>query len=88
MTEALIEEFIRDKRVLLWGEDIAEHGGSFRATFGLYDTFGKERVFNTAILEAAIVGTGVGAASVGLRPVVEIMFIDFFRLWIRLETRL
>jgi 2-oxoisovalerate dehydrogenase E1 component len=77
VTEALIEEMMRDKRVVLWGEDVAEHGGSFSATLGLYDTFGKERVFNTAISEAAIVGTGVGAAMVGLRPVVEIMFIDF-----------
>ncbi|UCB47467.1 MAG: alpha-ketoacid dehydrogenase subunit beta [Spirochaetota bacterium] len=68
---------IRDRRVVLWGEDVGEHGGSFSATLGLYDTFGKDRVFNTAISESAIVGTGVGAATVGLRPVVEIMFIDF-----------
>jgi len=77
VTEALIEEMVRDRRVVLWGEDVAEHGGAFSATLGLYDIFGKERVFNTAISESAIVGTGVGAAMVGLRPVVEIMFIDF-----------
>jgi 2-oxoisovalerate dehydrogenase E1 component len=77
VTEALIEEMMRDRRVLLWGEDVAEHGGAFSATLGLYDTFGPERVFNTAISESAIVGTGIGAAMAGLRPVVEIMFIDF-----------
>ena len=68
---------MRDKRVVLWGEDISEHGGAFSATLGLYDIFGAQRIFNTAISEAAIIGTGVGAAMTGLRPVVEIMFIDF-----------
>jgi len=77
VTEALIEEMLRDKRVCLWGEDVAEHGGAFSATLGLYETFGPERIFNTAISESAIIGTGVGAAMAGLRPVVEIMFIDF-----------
>jgi len=77
VTEALIEEMMRDKRVCLWGEDVAEHGGAFSATLGIYDIFGNARVFNTAISESAIVGTGVGAAMVGLRPVIEIMFIDF-----------
>ncbi|HEB32903.1 MAG TPA: hypothetical protein ENI15_18815 [Spirochaetes bacterium] len=77
VTEALIEEMMRDKRVVLWGEDISEHGGAFSATLGLYDIFGAQRIFNTAISEAAIIGTGVGAAMTGLRPVVEIMFIDF-----------
>jgi 2-oxoisovalerate dehydrogenase E1 component len=75
--EALTEEMIRDKRVVLWGEDIAEQGGAYQATLGLLDIFGRERVFNTAISEAAIIGTGVGAAMVGLRPVVELMYIDF-----------
>jgi len=77
VTEALIEEMMRDKRVVLWGEDVAEHGGAFSATLGLLDIFGRKRVFNTAISESAIIGTGIGAAMVGLRPVVEIMFIDF-----------
>jgi 2-oxoisovalerate dehydrogenase E1 component len=77
VTETLFEEMMRDRRVCLWGEDVAEHGGAFSATLGLYDIFGRERVFNTAISESAIVGTGVGASMVGLRPVVEIMFIDF-----------
>ncbi|UCB45549.1 MAG: dehydrogenase E1 component subunit alpha/beta [Spirochaetota bacterium] len=75
--EALTEEMIRDKRVVLWGEDIAEQGGAYQATLGLLDIFGRERIFNTAISESAIIGTGVGASMVGLRPVVELMYIDF-----------
>jgi 2-oxoisovalerate dehydrogenase E1 component len=75
--EALTEEMIRDKRVVAWGEDIAEQGGAYQATLGLLDIFGRDRIFNTAMSEAAIIGTGVGAAMVGLRPVVELMYIDF-----------
>ncbi len=75
--EALTEEMIRDERVVLWGEDVAEQGGAYSATLGMLEIFGRKRIFNTAISEAAIIGTGVGAAMVGLRPVVEIMYIDF-----------
>lgn len=75
--EALYQEMKRDKRVILWGEDIADYGGSFGATKGLLEIFGRERIFNTPISEAAIVGTGIGSAMRGLRPVVEIMYIDF-----------
>ncbi|MBN2322908.1 MAG: dehydrogenase E1 component subunit alpha/beta [Spirochaetes bacterium] len=75
--EALTEEMIRDKRVCVWGEDIAEQGGAYQATLGLLDIFGRDRVFNTAISESAIIGTGIGASMVGLRPVVELMYIDF-----------
>ncbi|MCK4823122.1 pyruvate dehydrogenase, partial [bacterium] len=75
--ETLFQEMRRDKRVLLWGEDIADYGGAFGVTRELLDIFGRDRVFNTAISEAAIVGAGVGAALRGLRPVVEIMYIDF-----------
>ncbi len=75
--EALMEEMIRDRRVVLYGEEVAEYGGAFQATVGLYDIFGRKRVFNTPISEAAIIGTGLGAAMTGLRPVVEIMYIDF-----------
>jgi len=75
--EALFEEMRRDKRVLLWGEDIADYGGAFGATRGLLETMGRDRIFNTAISEAAIIGSGLGAALNGLRPVVEIMYIDF-----------
>jgi 2-oxoisovalerate dehydrogenase E1 component len=75
--EAITEEMIRDCRVCVWGEDVAEQGGAYQATLGLLDIFGRDRVFNTAISEAAIIGTGVGAAMVGLRPVIELMYIDF-----------
>jgi 2-oxoisovalerate dehydrogenase E1 component len=75
--EALYQEMKRDKRVIMWGEDIADYGGSFGETKGLLEIFGRDRIFNTAISEAAIVGAGIGAAMRGLRPVVEIMYIDF-----------
>ncbi|HHV62159.1 MAG TPA: pyruvate dehydrogenase [Firmicutes bacterium] len=75
--EALMEEMIRDKRVVLFGEDVAAYGGAFQVTHGLYDIFGEERVYNTAISEAAIVGSALGMAMTGLRPVAEIMYIDF-----------
>ncbi len=77
INEALFEEMRRDKRVLLWGEDIADYGGAFNATKGLIEIMGRERVFNTAISESAIIGAGLGAALRGMRPVVEIMYIDF-----------
>jgi len=80
VVEALFEEMRRDRRVILWGEDIADYGGAFGATRGLLDIFGRERIFNTAISEAAIVGSALGAALRGLRPVVEIMYIDFILL--------
>ena len=75
--EALIEEMMRDERVVLFGEDIAEYGGAFALTQGLFDVFGRDRVFNTAISESAIVGVGVGMAMTELRPVCEIMYDDF-----------
>ena len=77
VAEALTEEMLRDRRVVLYGEDVADYGGAFGATRGLLEVFGRERVFNTAISEAAIIGSGLGAAMIGLRPVVEIMYIDF-----------
>ncbi len=75
--EALAEEMRRDGRVFLMGEDIAEHGGNFMVTTGLYAEFGGERIFDTPLSESALVGAGVGAAMLGMRPVVEIMFADF-----------
>ncbi len=78
--EALAEEMVRDKRVIVYGEDVADYGGAFGVTMGLLETFGRRRVFNTPISEAAIVGTACGAAMAGLRPVVEIMYIDFIPL--------
>lgn len=75
--EALMEEMARDNRVVLYGEEVAEYGGAFQATVGLYDIFGRKRVFNAPISEAAIVGAALGASITGLRPVAEIMYIDF-----------
>lgn len=75
--EALIEEMVRDNRVVFYGEDVADYGGAFKVTKGLLDAFGRDRVFNTSISEAAIIGTAVGAAMTGLRPVVELMYSDF-----------
>jgi pyruvate/2-oxoglutarate/acetoin dehydrogenase E1 component len=75
--EALFEEMLRDRRVIFYGEDVADYGGAFKATKGLLEAFGRERVFNTPISEACICGTAVGAAMVGLRPVVELMYMDF-----------
>jgi pyruvate dehydrogenase E1 component beta subunit len=74
---ALREEMERDWRVFLMGEDVALYGGAFKVTEGLYEAFGEERVRDTPISEAAIIGTGLGAALTGMRPVVEIMFGDF-----------
>jgi acetoin:2,6-dichlorophenolindophenol oxidoreductase subunit beta len=76
---ALFEAMRADPRVLVIGEDVAE-GGPYTATAGLADEFGAERVLNTPISESAVCGVAVGAAQSGLRPVVEIMFIDFITL--------
>ena len=78
--EALREELARDERVYLVGEDIGIYGGSFGVDEGLIEEFGPERVREAPISEAAIVGTSVGAALLGMRPVVEIMFSDFVAL--------
>ncbi len=77
LREALIEEMSRDKRVIFYGEDVADYGGAFKLTKGLVESFGRDRVFNTPISEACICGTAVGASIVGLRPVVELMYMDF-----------
>ena len=77
---ALREEMARDERVFLFGEDIGRYGGAFGVTFGLLDEFGPERVRETPISEAAIVGAATGAALAGMRPVAEMMFMDFILL--------
>jgi acetoin:2,6-dichlorophenolindophenol oxidoreductase subunit beta len=79
ITTTLAEAMRADSRVLILGEDVAE-GGPWGATAGLAEEFGPERVRNTPISEAAICGVAVGAAQSGLRPVVEIMFVDFVTL--------
>ncbi len=77
LRQALVEELLRDRRVIHYGEDVADYGGAFKLTKGLLETFGRERVFNTPISEACVCGTAVGAAMVGARPVVELMYMDF-----------
>lgn len=75
--EALFEEFERDPSVVALGEDIGVFGGAFKATEGLLAKFGPERVIDTPISETAIVGAACGMSYLGLRPVVEMQFIDF-----------
>ncbi|WP_213951011.1 alpha-ketoacid dehydrogenase subunit beta [Tepidanaerobacter syntrophicus] len=75
--DVIAEEMRRDKRVFIMGEDIEVLGGIFGCTRGLYEEFGTERVRNTPISEATIVGAGVGAACAGMRPIVELMYMDF-----------
>jgi pyruvate dehydrogenase E1 component beta subunit len=77
LNAALREELARDERVILMGEDIGVFGGAFKVTAGLLEEFGERRVRDTPISENTIVGMGVGAAMVGLRPVVELMTINF-----------
>jgi pyruvate dehydrogenase E1 component beta subunit len=77
LNAALREELRRDERVVLLGEDIGVFGGAFKVTDGLLDEFGERRVRDTPISENTIVGVGVGAAMTGLRPVVELMTINF-----------
>jgi acetoin:2,6-dichlorophenolindophenol oxidoreductase subunit beta len=78
--DALSQAMRHDDDVFVLGEDIAEMGGSMGVTQGMLDEFGPERVRNTPISEAAIVGAGIGAAMQGMRPVVEVMYEDFLTL--------
>jgi pyruvate/2-oxoglutarate/acetoin dehydrogenase E1 component len=78
--DALSQAMRQDENVFIMGEDIAEMGGSMGVTQGMLDEFGPERVRNTPISEMAIVGSGVGAAIMGMRPIVEIMYQDFTTL--------
>lgn len=77
INDALAEEMRRDENVILYGQDVAVWGGIFKVTDGLLEKFGPDRVFDTPISESVMVGAGVGAASMGLRPVVELQFADF-----------
>ena len=77
INQALHEEMRRDENVFVMGEDVAELGGAFKVTEGLLDAFGEDRVIDTPISEALIVGAGIGAAMLGMRPVVEMQFADF-----------
>jgi len=77
LREAIAEEMGRDPSVFIMGEDVGLFGGVFGVTAGLYEEFGEKRVRDTPISEQAIVGAGLGAALVGMRPIAEIMFADF-----------
>ena len=77
LNSALREEMRRDKRVVVLGEDVGKRGGVFLVTEGLIDEFGPERVIDTPLTEAGIVGVAIGMALYGLKPVAEIQFIDF-----------
>ena len=78
--EAMQEEMRRDESVFLLGEDIGLHGGPYKATKRLYEEFGPSKIMDTPISESAIVGVAMGAAMGGLRPIAEIMYIDFMTL--------
>ncbi|ATN37407.1 alpha-ketoacid dehydrogenase subunit beta (plasmid) [Rhizobium sp. ACO-34A] len=80
VNKALQDAMAADPSVILIGEDVAAAGGSFKATRGLHDEFGPDRVFDAPIAEAAITGIAVGAALSGLKPIAEIMFMDFVTL--------
>jgi len=77
VNDALRTEMRRDRNVVVLGEDVGKFGGVFRATQGLYDEFGADRVIDTPLAESGIIGTAVGMALYGLKPVPEIQFADF-----------
>ncbi len=78
--EAIREEMERDDRVFLFGEDVGPYGGAYKVSRGLYERFSEHRVIDAPLSEALIVGAGVGSSIIGLRPIVEIMYIDFATL--------
>lgn len=80
LTAAQAEELRRDKNVIIMGEDVGLYGGAYQATKGLSQEFGTDRVIDTAISEAAITGAAVGAALRGLRPIAELMYVDFITI--------
>src|SRR5215210_2218323 len=75
--ETMAEEMRRDEAVILLGEDVGLKGGVFLATDGLFAEFGEDRVIDTPLSESLIIGTSIGAAMNGLRPIAEIQFADF-----------
>jgi 2-oxoisovalerate dehydrogenase E1 component beta subunit len=77
ISRAMREEMQRDERVFILGEDVGLYGGAFRVTKGFQDEFGEERVIDTPIAEAQIMGTAIGAAMMGMRPIAEMQFMDF-----------
>ncbi|MGG5255130.1 alpha-ketoacid dehydrogenase subunit beta [Neobacillus sp. SM06] len=77
VTMAIREEMERDPKVFVLGEDVGKKGGVFKATQGLFEQFGGERVLDTPLAESAIAGVGIGAAMYGMRPIAEMQFADF-----------
>jgi 2-oxoisovalerate dehydrogenase E1 component beta subunit len=77
LLDAMDEEMARDERVFITGEDVGPRGGVFRATVGLYDKYGAERVIDSPLAELSIVAIGIGAAMAGMRPICEIQFADY-----------
>jgi len=77
LRQAMDEELARDERVFIVGEDVGPRGGVFRATQGLYEKYGPERIVDSPLAELSIVGIGIGAALYGMRPICEIQFADF-----------
>jgi 2-oxoisovalerate dehydrogenase E1 component beta subunit len=75
--QAMDEEMARDERVFIVGEDVGKRGGVFRATVGLFEKYGEERVIDSPLAELSIVGVGIGAALYDMRPICEIQFADF-----------
>ena len=78
--EAMVQEMRVDKEVFLMGEDVGIYGGAFGVSKGMLEEFGSERVRDTPISEAAIAGAATGAAMMGMRPIMEIMFMDFLTI--------
>ena len=78
MSEAIAQEMEANPNIFVMGEDVGVYGGIFGSTAGLYQKFGPQRVRDTPISETAFIGAAVGAASAGMRPIVELMFVDFF----------
>lgn len=78
IVEALDQAMERDPRIFYMGEDVGVYGGIFGATQGLYQKYGEERIKDTPISETAFIGAAIGAAAEGMRPIVELMFVDFF----------
>ena len=77
LNDALADELERDENVVVMGEEVAEYNGAYKITEGLWKRFGDKRVVDTPISEAGFIGLGVGAAMMGLRPVMELMFWSF-----------
>ena len=78
ISEAIGQEMERDAEVFVLGEDVGKYGGIFGATGGLLDKFGKDRIMDTPISETGFIGAAIGAAAEGMRPIAELMFVDFF----------